>query len=292
MELSQTFLLAMRFNFLYVDRYVFRRDWYYPESDIPYCILRYMIKGSAMFIIDGIEYKIQENQIAYIPEGCKLECHGLSDEIEFISIRFATTVRIDDSNFLEEYFHIKTITPNADQVVLGYFTEIYKNALSNNAGRHFRIRGNLELIIAYLMEQEPSEEMLVKDLPPADLSISGIRRRIARSTMIKKDARIQRVVDYLVAHPTEPFDTHFLSEMAQISPSTLRRLFKVHTGKSPGDFAKELRMVAAARKLLTSSAPVSEIAYEVGFDDPNYFTRIFKQTFGVSPVQYRKSSNE
>lgn len=292
MSIPQSLYSAMRFNFLYVDRYMFQKDWYYPESSIPYCLLRYMIKGSAMFLIDGIEHEIHANQIAYIPEGCKLECHGLSNEIEFISIRFTTTVRLENHNFLEEFFHIMPITRSVDDMVLGYFMEVYRNAISQNTSKLFRIRGNLELIIAYLVEQDPAAIIEESNQPAADLTISGIRRRIARSTLIKRDPRIQVVVDYLVAHPAEPFDTMFLSQMAQMAPSTLRRLFKEHTGKSPGDFVKELRMVTAARRLLTSDECIANIAYEMGFDDPNYFTRIFKKTFGVSPGQYRKSSRE
>ena len=74
------------------------------------------------------------------------------------------------------------------------------------------------------------------------------------------------------------------------SPSSLRRLFKEHTGKSPGAFVKDLRMTTAARRLLVTDQRISAIAYELGFDDPNYFARIFKSVFGVSPQEYRAAS--
>ena len=67
-----------------------------------------------------------------------------------------------------------------------------------------------------------------------------IRHRETRSETIKRDPRIQIVVEYLIAHPEEPFDSKYLSNMAEMSPSSLRRHFKEHTGKSPGDFIKEL----------------------------------------------------
>ena len=292
MEIPQSLYSGMHFNFLYVDRYVFHRGWFYLESRIPYGILRYMLKGSAVFIIDGKEHIICEDQIAYLPEGCKLECHALSDEIEFISIRFVTTARLTGNDFLEEFFNIRPITRKTNAEVKNYFFEVYRNATGNNTSRWFRIRGNLELIIAYLAEQAPDAINEESTHPEADLSVAGIRRRMSHTTMIKRDPRIQVVVDYLVFHPTEPFDTAFLSHMAQMSPSTLRRLFKEHTGKSPGDFIRDLRMVTAARRLLTSDAGISQIAYEVGYDDPNYFARMFKKTFGVSPREYRSASQE
>ena len=103
---------------------------------------------------------------------------------------------------------------------------------------------------------------------------------------------MQVVVDYLVAHPSEPFDSEFLARMADMSPSSLRRLFKEHTGKSPGAFVRDLRMTTAARRLLVTDQRISTIAYELGFDDANYFARIFKSVFGVSPQEYRAASRE
>ena len=75
-----------------------------------------------------------------------------------------------------------------------------------------------------------------------------------------------------------------------MSPSSFRRHFKEHTGKTPGNFLKELRVMVAARRLLVTDDRISDIAYELGFDDQNYFSRMFKSLFGVSPSQYRKTA--
>ena len=72
MEIKQALYTAMRFNFLYAGRYVFRTGWTYPESYIPYNMVRYIVKGDAVFIIDGRKIVVHEKQIVYIPEGCRL----------------------------------------------------------------------------------------------------------------------------------------------------------------------------------------------------------------------------
>lgn len=293
MHIPQSLYSSMRFNFLYVDRYVFRRGWVYPENYVPYCMLRYILKGRAEFIIDGERYTLRENQICYIPEGCHLECHALEDEFSFISIRFTTTVQLNGSDFLSEYFHIPRVTPHSDQEVLSYFQQVYLNATTQNTSKLFRIRGNLELILAWLVEHTPQALTEESGQPEADLTAEGLRRREDRThAAIHRDPRIQAVVDYLVAHPSEPFDSEFLARMADMSPSSLRRLFKEQTGKSPGAFVKDLRMTTAARRLLVTDQRISTIAYELGFDDANYFARIFKAVFGVSPQEYRAASRE
>lgn len=62
MHIPPSLYSAMRFNFLYVDRYVFHKGWVYPETYVPYCMLRYILKGSAVFTINGVEYQVRENQ--------------------------------------------------------------------------------------------------------------------------------------------------------------------------------------------------------------------------------------
>jgi len=292
MEIPNALYSSMRFNFLYVDRYIFQENWFYPESYIPYCMLRYMTKGTAIFIIDGERITVSAGDVAYIPEGCRLECHGASDFIEFISIRFTTTTRLNNHDFLSEFFHIPLLTKNVGAALFEYFTEIYHNATSKQNSRLFRIRGNLELILATLVDLAEDVSLEKIEKPEANFTIESIRKREKISSTIKRDSRIQVVVDYLISHPEESFDSEFLSKMADISPSTLRRLFKEHTGKSPRDFVKDLRMMLAARMLLTSNKRISDIAYEIGIEDINYFSRMFKDVFGITPRKYRMNSRE
>lgn len=291
--IPQSLYSAMRFNFLYVDKYTFHSGWFFPEDYIPYCLLRFITRGEAVFKINGEEIIVHKNEIAYIPEGAVMSCWALSDNIEFYSIRFCVTARLNDSDFLGEYFHIPTITKNAQESVLTYFQEIYQSATSQNPSRLFRIRGNLELILAYLTQRANAEgeaEVLSEHDVPDAHSLEAIRRRNAKTQNINRDPRIQVVVDYLTPHLNEPFTIQSLSEMAQVSQTSFRRLFKAHTGKSPSDYIRELRMTSAARMLLTSDREIAEIGYQVGFSDANYFSRTFRQVFGVSPHQYRRIS--
>ena len=57
-------------------------------------------------------------------------------------------------------------------------------------------------------------------------------------------------------------------------------------------YIKDLKLTTAARKLLVNNAPISDIAYGVGYKDPNYFIREFKVAFGYTPRQYRLAAKE
>lgn len=306
MNIEQTFFTALRFNFLYVDYYEFKKTWVYPESYIPYSMLRYVVRGSGIFVIDGQEYEVKENQVCYIPEGCRLSCYATGNELVFFSIRFTTTVRINDKDLLTDFYHLQPVLEDTDQIIRQRFQEIYSYAKGDSIARLFRIRGNLELLIAWVVEQaqthsereDASETGTTEALPERapewtwDPSLEASCERAKKSNRIKRDFRIEMVVDYLIANPSRPFDTKYFCEMTGLSDSSLRRLFKAHTGKTPFDFMKELRMVTAARRLLVTNKRVSTIAYELGYNDQNYFARVFKSVFGISPDRYRKEARK
>ena len=52
-------------------------------------------------------------------------------------------------------------------------------------------------------------------------------------------------------------------------------------------FMMDIKMTVAARKLLETDERISDIGYLIGIQDPNYFTRVFKKNFGVTPYIYR-----
>jgi AraC-like DNA-binding protein len=62
---------------------------------------------------------------------------------------------------------------------------------------------------------------------------------------------------------------------------------KKETGKSAKDYVHLKIMNLAKEKILDESKSVSEIAYELGFKYPQHFTRMFKNSMGVSPTEYR-----
>jgi AraC-like DNA-binding protein len=77
------------------------------------------------------------------------------------------------------------------------------------------------------------------------------------------------------------------------SPSTVSRLFRKITGQSLKQYQIMVRLQLASERMLDSpSRPISEIASTVGFDDPFYFSRLFRKHYGISPSKYRNKSSK
>jgi len=74
-----------------------------------------------------------------------------------------------------------------------------------------------------------------------------------------------------------------LSQKMHLSESQIYRKLKAITGKSTAVFIRSIRLQYAKELILTTNKNVSEIAYETGFNDPSWFSRAFKEEFGVTP---------
>jgi two-component system response regulator YesN len=73
-----------------------------------------------------------------------------------------------------------------------------------------------------------------------------------------------------------------------ISPSYFLNLFKKITGQTFTDYLTDVRIASAKNLLKTSEMNITEIAYEIGFNNSNYFSNIFKKSVGISAKEYRK----
>lgn len=79
----------------------------------------------------------------------------------------------------------------------------------------------------------------------------------------------------------------YCGEQLNVSPNYLSDLLKKETGKSAKDHIYAFIVNKAKNKLLGSSKNISEIAYDLGFEYPQHFSKLFKKQTGMSPVKYR-----
>jgi AraC-like DNA-binding protein len=99
--------------------------------------------------------------------------------------------------------------------------------------------------------------------------------------------RIASTISYMKEHLNEPLRAATLASVANMSLPHYFVIFKRCTGSTPIDYFIRLRMERARELLATTSCSVKEIAGVLGYDDPLYFSRVFKGVNQTTPTQYR-----
>ena len=101
------------------------------------------------------------------------------------------------------------------------------------------------------------------------------------------DERLLKVIDYVKENVGKVIETETLANMVCLTKSHLERLFREKLGTSPLQYILRTKIQCAQRLLMTTNYSINVIAHEVGFDDPSYFIRVFRQKIGFTPQDYR-----
>jgi AraC-like DNA-binding protein len=123
---------------------------------------------------------------------------------------------------------------------------------------------------------------------PSVPSTAGCRVESCESEAVRK---IGQSIVYMLRHLDQPLQVATLASRANISSSHFFALFKRQVGCAPIDYFIRLRMQHACRLLDETAMSVKEIAAALGYDDPFYFSRIFKSVHQVAPSEYRLLKN-
>lgn len=111
-------------------------------------------------------------------------------------------------------------------------------------------------------------------------------RSMVEKNLAKNKSRIGFVVDYIKKNLHQKLSIDSIAKLAYVSKSNFFKMFKDELGTSPNDFILQER-INRAKELLASNNSIKETAFQTGFSDTNYFTRVFKQLVGVTPKSYQ-----
>ena len=109
----------------------------------------------------------------------------------------------------------------------------------------------------------------------------------------KEDIRnytIKKAITFIREHYMENISLDLLAEHLEITPEYLSTLFNKEVGINFSIFLKRFRISQAKRLLKGTDKKIYEIASEVGYNDPKYFNRVFKEEIGISPGDYRQGN--
>jgi AraC-like DNA-binding protein len=99
--------------------------------------------------------------------------------------------------------------------------------------------------------------------------------------------KISRSIQFMRKNLGALYSVQDLAAQQNLSVTHYSRLFRAKTGSSPNKYFIEIKVQSACQYLYFTDKSIKEMCRELGFEDPFYFSRVFKKLMGVSPVNYR-----
>ena len=163
----------------------------------------------------------------------------------------------------------------------------------DNAAKE-RIRRVFEIInqILYTNKQLTDSEIILAYL---NLLLSELNSAYFKNEPIDiVNTNLSKFIEFKLmveTNLTEQPAINTIAEKLSLTTNSLYRLVKEYSGTSPKDFFTNRLMIEAQRKLRYSNLSVKELAYELGFNDPDYFSRLFKKSTGKSVSEFLQSQD-
>lgn len=103
-----------------------------------------------------------------------------------------------------------------------------------------------------------------------------------------EDAILSHAFEYIRQNCLQHISVDELAKFCHCSPSYLSRIFKKRTSININTYINKVRIERSKNYLINSGETIAEIAINTGFNDPNYYTRVFTKIIGISPTEFRK----
>lgn len=115
---------------------------------------------------------------------------------------------------------------------------------------------------------------------------------IGRQDIPFHNSLISKAADFVSENSEKDLSPSELAAYFNVSLRQLQRQFRDAADTTPTDFIRKIKLERAAQLLVTSSKNIAEIAYESGFSDPAYFSRLFKKHFGQTPSEFQENAQK
>lgn len=244
----------------------------------PYYEIFYLINGDCTFFIGHNIYQLNQGDLVVVPKG---EIHKSTYPQIGSSQRFVVCFKESHVDWVCQLLERSTVE-----------SALTSGVISIPQGRRAYIESLMTQLIAESEGQDALSPAFVRT-QLLELTLFLIRCRLFGQSSVKEidvdNQLIQEVATYIYQNYQSRLDLQEIADRFHISRSYLSRKFKAVTGFGFKEYILNLRIKNACRLLLQTKKSITDIAFECGFNDSNYFGDAFRRIKGISPYKYRKN---
>lgn len=244
------------------------------------CRLFYILDGKGELTINKKTYPVEKDFLGLWRSGVKYKWNiSESQKISIAIINFDYTQQYKVMDILFPAQEKTTILKTEDFTDI---TALNEPILMNKAVS--LKKEILDIIDEYNTQSIYSDELLASML--RQLIIRIVR---ADNATMQPHAKLQPILEYIHANYNKELSNQELSKIVNYHPHYINLLMKEYTGSTLHSYLTRYRMLEASKLILNTNRSIEEIAFETGFKNPTHFYKIFRQHFGISPSQCRKT---
>jgi AraC-like DNA-binding protein len=259
---------SLEVRFLHIKQHELDHQWRINKQLLRHSVLWYLETGTFTLSVNDKLYTCKEGQMCVLPANFEITCRPISNELRLISINFDAEISFLSNRCWGHILNIPVVFEDTLAELAPIVREMLRVMGEPSPFLSLLMQSSLLRILFVLLQQSTSEQAL--------------------SPHHIMDTRIHAIILYLLAHPHKMPEIHELAELVHVSESHLRKLFIQDMGQAPLQFVHRLKIEQAKKLISTSDKPISQIADELGVQNANYFTRMFKAKSGYTPQQYRQ----
>lgn len=163
-----------------------------------------------------------------------------------------------------------------DNTVIEYINKIVSEYEAKDIGYEMAIKAGIYNLLVFLLRNYIEEVITIKDY----------------SSRIKSLERFNNVFKYIEENYNEKLNVNLLAEITDFSGSHFLHLFRKITGKTLSEYINQIRINKAESLINNTNMNITEIAFSTGFNDLNYFSRVFYKYKKTSPSMIRKRNKK
>ena len=246
-----------------------------------------MREGQAVFHVDSKPYEAGPGDVIIVPSGGLHVGYSLcSGDLSYVSIVFHASL-FKDRN--QDSQHEQFVAPYLNN--LNQFP-VMPASQNPECAMYYPL---LDRIIREVEAKEPAFQLVVKNQLHLFFTLLSrafpARQRSEREQGERGGVHRERfkpLLEYLETHTDQKLSIEQAARFVNLNPFHFCKTFKKLTGRTFIDYVNFTRMDEAQRLLLETDLSITEISGRVGCDNPNYFTKLYKQYKGLTPSQDRK----
>lgn len=287
-DLKQELLAGLELKVLSIQRTNAGNWWNYKHVISPYSRLWLVLRGRAVVRHHGRKFVLAPGCLHLIPPFSPHDC-ACAGSLDHYHLHFASRLPtgVDLFSLLDCPFQLPAL-PEAHKL-FRRLEALYPNRKlpcfdpSREEYRNYSVaaeRGDRDLSLGDWFEKNGLLSLLLAPFLKTSQVHEGVHSRVARQFLA--------VQEYIHRNIQKPILLGDLARVANLHPTYFSDRFKKLVGERPLEYLMRYRLERAQYLMLTSHAPVKQVAYEVGIADPAYFTRAFTRFWQVSPMRYRR----